>query len=469
MQRVDSRGEEGDGVVQKTGGGTTSTGPFSGDSQDSFNSSNGYHGSLFETPQSLLSSPHYDMFSSPFRSQHRCSLCQKDIQGQHRQFPCSHKICGNCCSLADSRKCVVCYASSGTSPFPPYMFLSPPHNDHTNELLDSSLSLHNNQTIASYQNGLADNLHNVSLGLGELSGHLESFNLWDNRSKTSTTPRGSTSQGIVLPETPVRSEEDHPPVFSPNSQLVTTPAVTSPLSMLSSSNVNSQRVMLPSCATCGENARADAFCANCRELLCGLCVVAHQRVRVTRDHVVISLQQLLNHMTASAFAGDDRILGGSSDSSPRPSSVCSTHEAKVFCSCETCGRVALCAHCISRHATHHIVPLGDVRACVASLLAESRRNERSIEEAVESVRAMSERVDASVQAAASELRSLMHLHMSALEERKRELLQRVDTIRQSKTKNLKAQAENLAAARTKFAQVREPFSGIQRENQCFVY
>lgn len=51
-----------------------------------------FQGSLFETPQSLLSSPHYDMFSSPFRSQHRCSLCQKDIQGQHRQFPCSHKL-----------------------------------------------------------------------------------------------------------------------------------------------------------------------------------------------------------------------------------------------------------------------------------------------------------------------------------------------------------------------------------------
>ncbi|ETN84396.1 NHL repeat protein [Necator americanus] len=65
---------------------------------------------------------------------------------------------------------------------------------------------------------------------------------------------------------------------------------------------------------------------------------------------------------------------------------------------------------------------------------------------------MSERVDASVQAAASELRSLMHLHMSALEERKRELLQRVDTIRQTKTKNLKAQAENLALAKAKFAQ-----------------
>ncbi|VDO23454.1 unnamed protein product [Haemonchus placei] len=192
--------------------------------------------------------------------------------------------------------------------------------------------------------------------------------------------------------------------------------------------------------------RAEAFCANCRELLCGLCVVAHQR-------------------TANAFGtGEDGALGGSSDSSPRPSSVCSTHDAKVFCSCETCGRLSLCAHCISRHSSHHIVPLGDVRACVVSLLAESRRNERSIEEAVESVRTMSERVDASVQAAASELRSLIHLHMSALEERKRELLQRVDTIRQSKTKNLKAQAENLNAAKAKFAQTIKSVEAVTAED-----
>lgn len=341
------------------------------------------------------------------------------------------------------------------------MFLSPPHTDHSNELLESSLPLHNH-SIPSYQNGLSDGLHNVNLGISELSGHLESFNLWDNRTK-SVTPRGSVSQGIVLPETSVRSDEDHPPVFSPNPQLVTTSTVTSPLPMLTSSNVSAQRSVLPSCATCGESVRAEAFCANCRELLCGLCVVAHQRVRVTRDHVVVTLQQLLNHMTANAFGGDDRVLGGSSESSPRPSSVCSTHDAKIFCSCETCGRISLCAHCISRHSTHHIVPVGDMRICLAYMLAESRRNERSIEEAVESVRAMSERVDASVQAAASELRSLMHLHMSALEERKRELLQRVDTVRQSKTKNLKAQAEYLTAAKAKFAQTIKSVESVTNE------
>lgn len=449
MERVESRSDDVDGVGQKAGTAATSVDAFAGDGHDSLTSSNGYHGSLFETPQSLLSSPQYDIFTSPFRS-NRCSLCQKDIKGHHRQFSCSHKFCGNCCGFTDNRKCVLCYANASNNCFSPYMFLSPPHGEQPHDALDS-LTLHS-RSIASYQNGLADSLHNMSLGLADLPGGLDSFNLWDNRSKLSTPPRSSMSQGIVLPETAIRREDDHPPVFSPNAQPLPTP-VSSPLPITTPSKMISQRSMLPTCATCGESARAEAFCANCRELLCAVCVIAHQRVRVTRDHVVIVLQQLLSHMAGNTFvSGDDGVVGGSSSSSPRPSSVCPTHDGKVFCSCETCGKVPLCAHCISLHSTHHIVPLGDVRVCVISLLAESRRNERSIEEAIESVRAMSERVDASVQAAASELRSLMHLHMSALEERKRELLQRVDTIRQSKTKNLKAQVENLTAAKARFAQ-----------------
>lgn len=460
MQRVDSRSDDVDGVGQKAGGGATSMDLFAGDSNDSFSGSNGYHGSLFETPQSLLSSPQYDLFSSPFRS-NRCSLCQKDTKGHHRQFSCLHKICGNCCSFTDTRKCVICYTNAGNSCFSPYMFLSPPHAEQPHDALDS-ISLHS-RSIASCQNGLTESLHNMSLGLADLSGGLDSFVLWDSRSKLSTPSRGTLSQGVVLPEATNRHEDDHPTVFSPNAQHLTAP-VSSPLSTATPSKMISQRSMVPACASCGENSRAEAFCANCRELLCALCVIAHQRVRVTRDHVVVTLQQLLSHMTANAFgSGDDGVVGGSSDSSPRSSSVCSTHDAKVFCSCETCGRVPLCAHCISLHSAHHIAPLGDVRVCVISLLAESRRNERSIEEAIESVRAMSERVDASVQAAASELRSLMHLHMSALEERKRELLQRVDTIRQSKTKNLKAQVESLTAAKTKFTQTIKSVESVTAE------
>ncbi|VDM71629.1 unnamed protein product [Strongylus vulgaris] len=135
------------------------------------------------------------------------------------------------------------------------MFLSPPHADHSNELLDNALSMHKT-SIGSYQNGLTDAIQSMSLGLGELSTPLETFNLWDNRSKLSTPTRGSTSKGIVLPETPLRPEDDHPPVFSPNTQLVNTSAVSSPLPVNNSLNVTTpQRPMMPTCATCGVNAR----------------------------------------------------------------------------------------------------------------------------------------------------------------------------------------------------------------------
>uniref|UniRef100_A0A1I7XNS5 B box-type domain-containing protein n=1 Tax=Heterorhabditis bacteriophora TaxID=37862 RepID=A0A1I7XNS5_HETBA len=441
MQRLDSR-EEVEDMGMKSNGVQDGT-SFPNEGQQ-INSTNEYQGSLFETPQSLMSSPQYEIFSSPFRGQFsgrgpalRCAFCNKDIQGPHPQFACSHNICAHCFSMTDGRKCLICSTSVGIpTQYPPNMFLSPTQTDHPTDVADSSVSLHN-QSISSYQNGLCNTLQNMTIGFNDLS-TVEPFNLWDNKNKIAVHAthlfekiKGSQS----LPS------EELPPVFSPVS-----PGVDRfPMPPVSSGR------SLPHCAACGIDARAESFCANCRELLCADCVIAHQRVRITRDHMVISLQQLLSHMQASPHK-DESLGAGSDDSSPRPSSVCSTHEAPIVCSCESCAGAALCAHCLSIHAAHQLVPIGDLRSSVAVLLAEWKHNEKNIDEAIESVRRMGERVDASVQAVASELRSVMHLHISALEERKRELLQSVDTIRQSKMKALKMQGEKLISRKAAVAQ-----------------
>ena len=61
---------------------------------------------------------------------------------------------------------------------------------------------------------------------------------------------------------------------------------------------------------------------------------------------------------------------------------------------------------------------------------------------------------AKFQATASELRSEIHRHISALEERKRELLQKVDTVRQSKLATLKGQTDTITHRRALIIQVR---------------
>lgn len=54
---------------------------------------------------------------------------------------------------------------------------------------------------------------------------------------------------------------------------------------------------------------------------------------------------------------------------------------------------------------------------------------------------------------ACELRSVIHLHVAALEERKRDLLALVETIRLSKMNALKSQSESVSLHKTRLLQV----------------
>ncbi|CAI4221671.1 unnamed protein product [Auanema sp. JU1783] len=386
---------------------------------------------LFDTPQSLLSSPQFDMFS-PFRSQYsrgvkaRCTYCQKEITTNGPKFRCSHNICHKCLESCPGRKCPTCM-SPQTEPllFPPKMFLSPTmtpeHNisDHTDNALcsptpDQSLSYQNvNGISAALQNSL-------NLGINEIQ---EPFNLWDTSSKSNlnTSPVFDT----------LSAGDDHPPVFSPVGSDCFIPPPSRSLY----------------CSPCGNEARANAYCMNCNEMLCSVCVVAHQRVRVTKDHTVITLEQLFNR-NGSPRKGDRSgslsAAGTSDDSSSRPSSVCGTHEARVLCSCDSCGGAALCYQCLPYHYKHRLSPPSDIRSALNVLLTEARSREKEFEDVLNGIYRMNERIDSSAQSVAREIRSVVHEHINTLEERKRDLLQKLETIRLDKLDGLKAQTERVA-------------------------
>lgn len=95
----------------------------------------------------------------------------------------------------------------------------------------------------------------------------------------------------------------------------------------------------------------------------------------------------------------------------------------------------------------------DIRGAAMHLLNDVKQREKNVSEAVDSVRRMVERIEVGAQAVASELRSVIHLHMSALEERKRDLLQRLETVRTTKLNTLKGQNDQLHAARSRMIQI----------------
>ncbi|VDO33794.1 unnamed protein product, partial [Brugia timori] len=385
----------------------------------------------------FLSTPSAVM-DEPKESGH-CHVCNK-IQPYSAfvMLPCKHGFCGQCISfISQTHLCPLCLSnavgglpsslSSITASPSPLFPETPSHSGDVKNLpLDSS------------------------------------FSIWDPLSPKSIIKhelQRSAAQTSVHQRTKL---------FNPSQQLSDTSAVHSlldpslltfqsgaaaaaglfsvpPQSLTATSTINWHTV--PSAEiqqTFNDNAIATVRCMQCDETLCSECVVAHYRMRVTREHKVVRIEAfkglpLPQLNTATEQVKFDNLL---------ETETCSTHDSPVICTCVTCGSVPLCNVCIGDHSKHQLVPYSELRTSLMTLIASSKHDQKNLEDALETIRRMLERVDASVQSAIRELRSAIHLHISALEERKRDLLQRVDTIRQTKISTLKAQGERLGQRHT---------------------
>ncbi|XP_003747201.1 transcription intermediary factor 1-alpha [Galendromus occidentalis] len=54
------------------------------------------------------------------------------------------------------------------------------------------------------------------------------------------------------------------------------------------------------CTSCDEGVSATGYCKDCEEWLCGGCISAHQRVKVTKDHQILSTEQAGQALKAAA-------------------------------------------------------------------------------------------------------------------------------------------------------------------------
>ena len=80
------------------------------------------------------------------------------------------------------------------------------------------------------------------------------------------------------------------------------------------------------CTSCDDRSPAGSYCMNCNEWLCKVCVSAHQRVKVTKDHIIQSQS--------------------SSDHSPVGASNSQTKEKPLFCKVHPHEQLRLfCANC----------------------------------------------------------------------------------------------------------------------------
>ncbi|XP_077983416.1 E3 ubiquitin-protein ligase TRIM71-like [Glandiceps talaboti] len=226
-----------------------------------------------------------------------------------------------------------------------------------------------------------------------------------------------------------------------------------------------------SCNSCDDGHMATSLCRDCNENLCDRCVLAHQRVRLTKDHHIVQLNIAFQFNSRSTSL-QTSFLTSSLQALAQPladpqQSYCEVrgHENEVLrLYCDTCSK-AICRECtMLDHRGHSCVYLQDAvqncKAITSRLVSDAKMGVRAMEEAITMAQNMAERVEVRTQAVATEVRATIRRHISALEERERELLHKVEKIRQVKGKSLHMQAEDLKQTLTAMTRCLETVEAV---------
>ncbi|XP_028966854.1 E3 ubiquitin-protein ligase TRIM71 [Galendromus occidentalis] len=205
------------------------------------------------------------------------------------------------------------------------------------------------------------------------------------------------------------------------------------LSGLNLGSVARFRDVLPICSSCDDRNPAKGRCRECNnELLCENCINAHQRVRLTRDHTIVRFApspslELKNYIPRS----------------------CAEHNEALFVYCDTCEK-PLCGKCTEMHKGHSLQHIRDAidsgRSYIERSLKDTESKLKVLQEGLINNQSMAKRIEQKTHDVASQIRIAIRRQLSSLEEREKELLSKVETIRLLKGNLLKAQVDQIGKA-----------------------
>ncbi|OQR76395.1 tripartite motif-containing protein 71-like [Tropilaelaps mercedesae] len=195
--------------------------------------------------------------------------------------------------------------------------------------------------------------------------------------------------------------------------------------------------VLPSCQSCDDRNPAKGRCRDCNnELLCENCINAHQRVRLTRDHTILR------------FAPSPPISAFQEPRQYHPR-TCIEHNDSLYIYCDNCEK-PLCGKCTTAHKGHNLQYVREAidngRNFVERSLKDTDAKLKVLQEGLVNNQAMAKRVEQKTHDVASQIRGAIRRQLSSLEEREKELLSKVESIRLLKGKLLKAQQEQIEQA-----------------------
>lgn len=190
------------------------------------------------------------------------------------------------------------------------------------------------------------------------------------------------------------------------------------------------------CSSCEDKLPASARCIECMDFLCHDCRNAHMRLRLTKTHRVVSIDEL--------------------KSSPRPEDLlhrpilCMEHtQEKLRYYCESCDQ-AICRECtMTSHSTerHKYTQLTDTidkqTQNITQLVDKLKRKVPVVTQSTKDVEEVTCRLEARAEVAKSEIQKCFPRILKALQDREKGMMAEVENMVQKKSKVLGLQQERL--------------------------
>jgi len=187
------------------------------------------------------------------------------------------------------------------------------------------------------------------------------------------------------------------------------------------------------CTNCEDCELATSRCIDCVENLCPNCVTAHERIRQTKGHKIITFEELQNNAVHDAI---------------KCPSFCKIHDREMLkYFCETCDD-AICRDCaIYEHREHHYVDLKEAvklhRSSVTDLLDNTKRKIPVIRLALKEMDEVADSLNQRKELVTSLINETIETHIQKLEEKRSQLLNELEETYMSKKKVLGEQHEEL--------------------------
>lgn len=189
------------------------------------------------------------------------------------------------------------------------------------------------------------------------------------------------------------------------------------------------------CSGCenGRNIAANR-CLQCQEFLCGDCTLAHRRVKFTREHEILSLEEFVDR------------------TNPRDDSsfiACVNHNAEdIDMYCKTCDLLT-CKECRRSvdHEGHEIVSLQNAvdstKPTLLSLLDATQKNIPTLQRSVYEIIKVYGRWQNKIDDISWQIRRTSHRLIQAIKEREHQLLKELNTIKDNRCSVLVQQKEEI--------------------------